>query len=179
MKHPCAYNTVEAAPEPQASQDVPAITLERLGPADVEALSSLEQQCFTCPWTASQYAQLLGESSLVVVGAKAGKHLLGYSSLYHAVDTLEILNLATAPQFRRQGLARRILAFVLRIGEQMGIQQVVLEVRVHNVAARRLYESMGFVQAGVRKQYYPDTGEDALVLIRQLPRENTDHRGSL
>ncbi len=143
---------------------------------------ALEGQCFSCPWTEAQYAQVLDASRLMVVGAKHGGELLGYCSFYHSGDELEILNLATAPQWRRLGLGRRMLAFVLRIGQQMGIQQVVLEVRVTNHAARQLYTSMGFVQAGIRKKYYPDTGEDALVLIRHMPCETipstcNDHRG--
>ncbi|WP_081696796.1 ribosomal protein S18-alanine N-acetyltransferase [Megalodesulfovibrio gigas] len=159
-----------------------ALTLERLGPTDVLQLAALERICFACPWSEAQYAQLLEDSRVRVVGASHGDVLVAYCSFYHAGDEMEILNLATAPDWRRRGLGRRLLAFVLRIGQQMGIEQVVLEVRVTNTAARALYDGMGFVQVGVRKGYYPDTGEDALVLVRALHGADghstcNDHRG--
>lgn len=166
---------------PEAEHDA-ALTLERLGQADVPQLAALERACFSCPWTEAQYAQLLEESRVRVVGVRAGHALVAYCSFYHAGDEMEILNLATAPDWRRKGLGRRLLGFVLRIGEQMGIEQVVLEVRVTNTAARALYAGAGFAQAGVRKAYYPDTGEDALVLVRALHGADghstcNDHRG--
>ncbi|WP_460032295.1 ribosomal protein S18-alanine N-acetyltransferase [Megalodesulfovibrio paquesii] len=149
------------------------LELVRLGQADIPQLAALERACFSCPWTEQQYAQVLGESRMRVVGVRAASQLVAYCSFYHAGDEMEILNLATAPAWRRMGLARRLLGFVLQIGRQMGIEQVVLEVRVSNEAARALYADMGFARVGLRKCYYPDTGEDALVLVRDM-RETQD-----
>jgi len=76
---------------------------------------------------------------------------------------MEILNLAVAPEYRRRGLASRLLGLVLKIGKRLGVARVFLEVRESNVAARALYCRQGFGQVGVRKGYYPDNMEDALV----------------
>ena len=72
------------------------------------------------------------------------------------------------PAARRRGLGRRLLLLALQAGRKMGMQKAILEVREGNVAALALYRASGFVQAGRRRRYYADTGEDALVLERPL-----------
>ena len=89
---------------------------------------------------------------------------MAYIALAHTPGELEILNLATVPDERRQGHARCLLTeMVSRMGA-FEAQRMVLEVRVSNMAARALYASAGFLQMGLRKAYYKDTGEDALVM---------------
>jgi ribosomal-protein-alanine N-acetyltransferase len=81
---------------------------------------------------------------------------------------MEVLNIAVIPEYRRMGLARRLVGLVLGISRALGAKKAFLEVREGNRAARALYEGAGFEQVGLRKGYYPDTGEDALVLGREL-----------
>lgn len=91
--------------------------------------------------------------------------LLAYTSVYHTLDELEILNLAVRPEERRKGFGRRILGMALQVARKMGMQKVLLEVRVGNHAAIGLYQDSGFRQVGVRPCYYTDTGEDALIYV--------------
>ncbi len=77
---------------------------------------------------------------------------------------MEILNVAVIEAERRQGIGRRLLGLVLQAGVKMGMQKATLEVRESNFPAIRLYRSLGFKTCGSRRRYYPDTGEDALVL---------------
>ena len=93
------------------------------------------------------------------------KGFFGYISVYHTLDELEILNLAVLPDERRRGHGRRILGVVLRLARKMAINKILLEVRVGNRPAICLYESCGFKREGVRKKYYTDTGEDALIYL--------------
>ncbi|MEG1610796.1 MAG: GNAT family N-acetyltransferase, partial [Bilophila sp.] len=100
--------------------------------------------------------------------------LVAYVSVYHTPDELEILNIAVRADRRNQKYGQRLLGLVLRIAKKMGIVKAVLEVRVTNTPALCLYGFFGFVQAGVRRGYYPDTGEDALVYVLDMPQRLTD-----
>ncbi len=140
------------------------LTFSKLSNEDAEQLLTLEQLCFSHPWDARQFNLAFEMELFYVFGLKEGDRLLAYLSFYHSVDEMEILNFAVAPQFRRLGIGRRLLGLVLQIGSKMGIERVVLEVRNSNVAARNLYACFGFEQVGLRKAYYPDNREDALIL---------------
>lgn len=142
----------------------------RLNAADVKELLVLERECFTCPWSEEQYRLAFDRGVFSVFGLRAEGELLAYVSLYHAAGEMEILNLATASAHRRRGLARRLLGIAIGIGGRMGMEYMFLEVRESNTPARSLYDSLGFERVGVRKKYYPDTGEDAIVMRRELSR---------
>lgn len=145
---------------------MPSIAL--LGREDADAMHSLECQCFTLPWTKEQCLGALAQNCFKAFGIQENGNLLAYASFYHALDQMEIVNIAVRPQWRRKGLARELLAILLQAAHKMGIEKVALEVRESNFAARALYEQAGFRQSGIRKKYYPDTGEDGLVLTREI-----------
>lgn len=129
---------------------------------DAPAMAELEQLCFTLPWTEEQYRAAFKHSIFYAYGL-LGEGLLAYVTIYAVADTLEILNVATRPDLRRRGYARQLLQKVIEVGRHMDMTEAVLEVRRTNVAAIGLYTDLGFVQTGMRKGYYPDTGEDALI----------------
>ncbi len=141
----------------------------RLASGDLEQLVRLERECFSCPWNEKQFNLALEQKVFNVFGLKHEERLLAYLSFYHTGDEMEILNLAVEPQWRRRGVARRLLGLVLQIGRKMGIRYALLEVRRSNAPALGLYAGFGFVQVGLRKRYYPDNGEDALVMRLDLP----------
>ncbi len=145
-----------------------AVEFFRLGSVDLEQILALEKQCFSCPWNEKQFRLALDQKMFNIFGLREHGRLLAYLSLYHIGEEMEILNLAVTPARRRQGLGSRLLGLVLQIGRNMGIEHVLLEVRESNVAARSLYAGLGFRQVGVRRRYYPDNGEDALLLRLEL-----------
>lgn len=102
-----------------------------------------------------------------VFALKAGEQIVAYAAVYHMAGELEILNIAVIPEARQQGLGSRLLGLVLHIGAKMGIVRSVLEVRPSNTAAIALYEKYAYCPVGRRKGYYPDTGEDALIYVRE------------
>ena len=140
----------------------------RLDRDDLGSLAALEKECFATPWTEEQFLLGLEQGVFKVFGLKDGGVLAAYCSFYHVADGMEILNIAVRPELRRAGLGRRLLGLVLGICARMGIVEAHLEVRVGNTAARRLYEGFGFTPCGVRKEYYPDNGEDAVVMRLDL-----------
>ncbi len=142
----------------------------RLGPEDAEDLAELEALCFDLPWTPSAFVAAFGQSIFSAFGIRensAGNahELVGYIAVYHTAGELEILNIAVRRDRRQRGLGRKLLQAALQAGKKTGILSAVLEVRVSNNPAIRLYESLGFQQAGRRRAYYQDTGEDALVYV--------------
>ena len=139
--------------------------LQMLGPQHAAAMYEIERQCFPLPWSQEQCAAAFGQKAFAALGLFRHEALIGYISVYHTLDELEILNLAVLPQERRRGYGRRILGMVLRLARKMAINKILLEVRVGNKPSICLYESCGFKREGVRKKYYTDTGEDALIYL--------------
>jgi ribosomal-protein-alanine N-acetyltransferase len=142
----------------------------RFGPRDVDALVALEQLCFSYPWTAEQFKLGLEREVFRIFGIKRGEEIVAYLSFYLIGQEMEILNLAVRPECRRRGLGRRLLGLVLQSCYTLGVRESLLEVRRSNQAALRLYRSYGYEDVGVRKAYYPDNNEDALLLKCDLGR---------
>jgi ribosomal-protein-alanine N-acetyltransferase len=136
--------------------------------ADLDAVLEIEEASFTSPWTREMYlAELenLGVSHLYLARGSEGR-VLGFCSFWHVLDELHVNNLAVAPACRRAGIGTALLLGVLRAGVRLGARRATLEVRRSNDAAKLLYEKYGFVLAGVRRGYYTNPVEDALVLWR-------------
>lgn len=143
----------------------------RLGAADLDCVRAIEACAFSTPWGEEQLLAALTRKPFVCFGLRAAPQpprLAAYCAFYHVAGEMEICKLATAPDLRRQGLARMLLDRVLSIGNKLGVEKAFLEVRQGNAAAQNLYLGMGFVQVGARPGYYEDTGEDALLLCKQL-----------
>lgn len=151
----------------QAVAFVPGMPAE-LGKADIPALVALEKLCFSVPWSAKQYETVLGNEPFHLFGIREGAGLVGYLTLYAAAWEMEILNIATHPDHRRRGHAQRMLAHVLHLCREMGIKRGYLEVRRSNIPAQSLYRSFGFEEVGVRRRYYPDNREDAIIMRLDL-----------
>lgn len=137
--------------------------------ADLDAVLAIEHESFTNPWTREMYLAELDNrevSYCFVVRGDEG-HVIGFCSFWRVLDELHINNLAVTPEFRGRGAGTALLEHVLRHGRQLGARRATLEVRRSNEAARRLYERLGFVLAGVRRGYYTNPSEDALVLWKE------------
>ncbi len=157
-------------PTAEAGMDRDDIAFFRLGEADIPEVLALERLCFRTPWNERQFRLAFDQKLFHVFGFRESGRLVAYLACYHTQEEMEILNLAVTPERRRRGLGRRLLGLVLQIGQKMGMEKVHLEVRRGNLAAQRLYAGFGFRQVGLRKAYYPDTGEDALVLGLDVTR---------
>ena len=137
-------------------------------PKDIDEVLAIERASFTNPWTREMYLAELenrGVSFCYVARAPDGR-MAGFCSFWRILDELHINNLAVAPEFRRAGVATALLDRVLREGRKLGVRRATLEVRRSNEIARSLYEQFGFTVAGVRRAYYTQPVEDALVLWR-------------
>ncbi len=139
--------------------------------ADVAAMAAIERQCFSDPWSARSFREMLDADDtfgLIMETPAAG--VIGYLLARSVTDEAEILNLAIRPDHRRRGLARRLLSRGLDEIRARGGLSVFLEVRTSNEAGRELYGAAGFTPVGRRRAYYQRPVEDAIVLRRALSR---------
>ena len=140
-------------------------------PSDLDAVLAIEAESFTSPWTREMYlAELenVGVSFCYLARSDEGTPV-GFCSFWRVLDELHINNLAVVPLHRRRGIASRLMEHVLSEGARLGAHRATLEVRRSNDAARQLYERLGFSPSGVRRAYYTNPVEDALVLWREGP----------
>jgi ribosomal-protein-alanine N-acetyltransferase len=129
----------------------------------------IERDLFPAPWTEGMFLQEVEETwlSRSFVGTVDGV-VAGYIVAWLMRDEVHILNLAVGRQFQRRGYARRLLLHMIDIAKAEPCRLITLEVRVSNNPAKLLYHSMGFAPVGVRRRYYHDNNEDALVMTRRL-----------
>ena len=136
--------------------------------ADIPALAALEKICFSLPWTEEQLrASLPGERSVLLAAEGAGK-VLGYVGMMHVLDEGYLSNVAVDPACRRQGVAKALIAELLRRAGELSLAFVTLEVRESNAPAIALYEGFGFAPVGRRKNYYDAPKEDAVLMTVYL-----------
>ncbi len=141
-----------------------AIEVRRLTYADLPQVVAIERRAFTSPWSLAMFVLELSKPSGICLGAEIGHDLVGYliCSRYDAV--WHVMNIAVDPTLRRRGIATALLVRLLERVERDA--QLTLEVRRSNAGAITLYERFGFRSAGVRRRYYADNGEDAIVMWR-------------
>lgn len=135
--------------------------------ADIDALVALERRCYDFPWSRQQFAEELANPAATIELLLIDGVLGGYSCCWFICGELQIQNLATSPDFRRCGIARRLLEHVIARCCLDGLTSAWLEVREDNQAAIKLYQCCGFEVQGRRKKYYQD-GADALLLSRHF-----------
>jgi len=132
--------------------------------ADVPQVAAVEREVFSDPWPEAFFRGELTHSGVYAMIAERGGRLAGYLLAWLAGGSGHIGNLATVPGERRRGVARRLLEDLVERASVMGLRSLTLEVRVSNFAAQALYRAHGFRLAGLRRGYYRDTGEDALIM---------------
>lgn len=139
----------------------------RLGPGDAASLAELEARAFPDAWDEAAFVAAFARPAFAAFGIRQGDRLAAYATFHFLGDEFEVINIAVDPGLRGRGLASRLFGHVLQHTDKAGMNQGYLEVRAGNVPAKRLYLRHGFAVVGVRKRYYADTGEDALVMVRQ------------
>ena len=130
---------------------------------DLPILTALEEECFSDPWNEQALKSSFDLPFTHCFLAEEGGQVCGYCVLSVLFEDAEVLNIAVAPAYRKQGYGRLLMETMLEKARSLNALQCFLEVRESNTPAIRLYESYGFAQYGVRKRYYED-GENALVM---------------
>jgi len=137
---------------------------------DLPAVQLIEQQSYPHPWTDAQFLQELENPVAAIDLLWLAEQLAGYICYWLIAGEMQILNIATSPQFRRRGIAGKLLQHAFSVCAQQGLEQAFLEVRVGNRAAISLYQREGFVADVLRRGYYRD-GEDAQLMVRDFTHQ--------
>lgn len=134
-------------------------------PADLGAVMVMEKAAFSDPWSQSAlYSELLIDSMRMPLVAELNGSVCGYLMAWRVVDQLHILNIATDQNYLRQGVGTALLVAAARLAAEGGQVEITLEVRRSNTGARGFYRHHHFAETGVRRGYYQEDGEDAIIM---------------
>ena len=146
-------------------------------PADIEALTALENRCFRWPWGRLSFEGEIATrdgGSLVAraESASGDEEVIAYLFYRWIADEVHIFRIAVHPEWRRQGIGSQLVRECLRAARRRDVTAAVLEVRASNTEALELYHNFGFRVVATRPKYYSDSGEDALVLKLEIMKED-------
>ncbi|MGN1016115.1 MAG: ribosomal protein S18-alanine N-acetyltransferase [Faecousia sp.] len=141
--------------------------IRKMTTREVSRVAELEKLCFAMPWSEKSVAGELENPLSLWLVAMEGESLAGYVGSQTVMDETDMMNLAVAPQFRRQGVGEALVNVLVAALKDLGSRCLTLEVRDSNEAARALYAKLGFVEIGRRRGYYRDPREDALILRKE------------
>jgi ribosomal-protein-alanine N-acetyltransferase len=132
---------------------------------DLDGILAVDAASFANPWTRDMFVWEARNSDVARLYVyRVEGRVIAYCAVWHIFEDLHINNLAVLPDWRRRGIAGQLLSHALTRARAAGARRATLEVRASNLAARRLYETFGFRPAGVRKHYYTNPNEDAVIL---------------
>ncbi|HET8894482.1 MAG TPA: ribosomal protein S18-alanine N-acetyltransferase [Gaiellaceae bacterium] len=144
------------------------IELRRLGLGDLKEIEEIERRSYPTPWSRSMFAGELAKPSSICIGAFEGDvedgKLCGYLVVSRYVDAWHVMNIAVDPEQRGRGIATMLLERLFELTADDARRGYTLEVRVSNETAISLYERLGFESRGIRRGYYTDNREDALIM---------------
>ena len=139
---------------------------------DVDGVQVVERASFPLPWPANAFRhELTQNKNARYIVARDGERIVAYAGLWLMVDEAHITTFAVLPEARRRRIGERLLQRLFEIAHEMKAEWLTLEVRASNLAAQRLYEKYGFRRAGVRRRYYSDNNEDALIMWTERIKE--------
>jgi ribosomal-protein-alanine N-acetyltransferase len=143
-----------------------ALEIRTLALGDLDAIEAIEKRAYRTPWSRSMFASELAKPTSICLGAFEGERLMGYTINSRYVDAWHVMNVAVDPEYQRRGIASQLLERLFELTADDERRGYTLEVRVSNQDAIRLYEKLGFEPRGIRRGYYTDNREDALIMWR-------------
>jgi ribosomal-protein-alanine N-acetyltransferase len=144
-----------------------------MGPSDLDGVMAIEEVSFPTPWSRGMFIEdFQRDFSDTLVAAGTDDEVLGYAVCWTIAGESHLLNIAVHPARRGEGIGRALLTECIRRAARAGASLIYLEVRAGNDVAQRLYRSMGFEFRGIRKGYYTDTAEDAVIFDREVRKSD-------
>ncbi len=142
------------------------VLYRRMTPDDVEAVHAIEVASFPTPWTLDSFHYEMRENNFAyyVVAEDDNGNIIGFCGMWLVIDSAQITNVAVTETARGQKIGEGLMREAMNIARKHGADVMSLEVRVSNIVAKNLYRKLGFQEGGIRKGYYKDNQEDALVM---------------
>lgn len=153
--------------------DQDTIEIATMSRADVPAVMEIERKSYTCPWHENAYLTELSNSSATYIVARINGEAVGYAGMWVVMDEAHITTLAVDISLRGKKIGERLLLSLIERAVHQGAERASLEVREHNIIAQNLYSKYGFHSAALRKAYYTDNYENAVVMwVDRMRDEN-------
>ena len=143
------------------------IEIRTMEPQDVPQVAELEKVCFSDPWSEKSIVSELDNPLSCWLVAVSGEQVVGYVGSQTVLDGSDMMNIAVSPDFRRKGVAESLIETLISFLRERRSRCLILEVRASNVPAIALYEKLGFLEIGRRRNYYRNPKEDALILRKE------------
>ena len=141
------------------------IKIKKMGMEHLDEVFEIEKNSFSSPWSKESLKKDLTENKhAVYLVALNDNKVVGYAGMWHIVNEGHITNVAVCENHRRMGIGGKIVAELINLAKGLEMAGITLEVRINNLAAQRMYTKFGFRPEGFRKNYYTDTGEDAVIM---------------
>lgn len=144
------------------------IEILRMKDNDVTEVAELEKKCFDVPWSEKSFRDEMANKLAVYFVAKSDGVIVGYAGFWNVSGEGGITNVAVLPEYRRQGIAGRMIEEMTKAAKDLNLELLTLEVRKSNIGAQGLYKKYGFDIIGERKRYYSDNGEDAWIMTKSF-----------
>jgi [ribosomal protein S18]-alanine N-acetyltransferase len=152
-----------------------AITFRLMSAADIDDVLVIEHASFTVPWSREAfYNEMENNPYASYIIMMDGDSVIGYCGLWVVMEDAHVTNVAVLPTYRGRKLGEAIMHQAFELAKALGAERISLEVRVSNHVAQSLYRKLGFQNGGIRKNYYTDNGENALVMWVNI-HETSDH----
>lgn len=147
---------------------MPKIILRKMLEKDLERVAAIEREIFSDPWSINAFKSDLKNEMAHPLVVELDDTVIGYSSIYIVAGEIQIGNFAVASGYRMRGIGRKLMNEIMTIAADNNCDTIFLEVRESNEPAKALYSSFGFKTAGIRKNYYSNPRESALIMVREL-----------
>jgi len=140
------------------------VSVEFMREEHIDQVYQIELDSFSIPWTRGDFENDLKNKISVYIVAVDNGEVIGYAGMWHVVNEGHIVNIAVKAERRRQGVGALLMERFIEIAREREMIGLTLEVRMSNAAGQRLYYKFGFKPEGIRRRYYADTGEDAIIM---------------
>ena len=141
--------------------------IEQMNPEDAAEAAAIEAGIFSMPWSENGFRTSVLSRDTLYLCVRDGDSMIAYCGFLQSFDEADITNVAVREEYRAQGVGRAMLEALMEGGKERGISRFTLEVRVSNTSALHLYESLGFVSAGIRRNFYDLPKEDAVIMWKE------------
>ncbi len=141
------------------------IVIEKMTIDDIDNVLEVEKDCFSIPWSRESFLREITNNEIALyLVAKIENKAVGYIGVWKIINEGHITNVAVHSKYRKFGIGNELVSRLLSLCREDGIDAFTLEVRKSNIVAQNLYKKYGFVESGVRKGYYQDNREDAIIM---------------
>lgn len=145
------------------------VLIRKMEEKDLDRIMEIEKDCFTTPWSRESFVMEITQNLLArYIVAEIDGVVVGYGGIWMIVGEGHITNIAVESKYRKIGAGKRLVEELINVSKEMEVMSMTLEVRKSNIPAQNLYKQYGFIEKGIRPNYYADDNEDAIIMWKNF-----------